>query len=114
MLTIAATVQIRLGLRPVRLLRDGVAGVRRGTSDGVDEDQPDELRPLAEELNALIRDNDAALAHARASAANLAHALKTPVATLSLALADDPRASQVERIGCHDPASFVARPVPER
>ena len=97
-LAIAAIVQIRLGLRPVRRLRDGVAGVRAGTSSAVSEDQPDELRPLAAELNALIRDNDAALAQARASAANLGHALKTPVATLSLALRGDPRGDQVERI----------------
>lgn len=97
-LAVAAIVQIRLGLRPVRALRDGVASVRLGAASTVSEIQPDELRPLAEELNALIRDNDAALAQARASAANLGHALKTPVATLSLALRGDPRADQVERI----------------
>lgn len=98
LLGLAALSQVRLGLRPVRRLRAEVAAVRDGSIEKVDEAQPEELRPLAEELNALVRDNAAALASARASAANLAHALKTPVATLALELRDDPRAAQVERI----------------
>ncbi|MGW8190287.1 sensor histidine kinase [Sphingomonas hankookensis] len=97
-LAVATLVQLRLGLRPIRTLRERVAAVREGAAADVPEDQPEELRPLAVELNALVRDNAAALAAARASAANLAHALKTPVATLALDLADDPRRRQVERI----------------
>ncbi|MFZ2994688.1 ATP-binding protein [Sphingobium sp.] len=96
---IAALVQLRLGLRPVLALRDQVAGIRNGTRGAVDEDQPAELRPLAIELNALATDSAAALTSARASAANLAHALKTPVATLALTVGHDPSASaQVQRI----------------
>lgn len=97
-LAVATLVQLRLGLRPLRVLRDRVAAVREGAATDVPEDQPDELRPLAVELNALVRDNAAALATARGSAANLAHALKTPVATLAIELGDDPRAVQVARI----------------
>ncbi len=98
LLGIATLVQVRIGLRPLRALRDGVAAMRRGAA-GVSEAQPDELRPLAIELNALARDNAAALATARASAANLAHALKTPVATLALTVRDDPtQAAQLARI----------------
>ena len=97
-LGLAAWLQIRLGLRPIRRLRAAIEQVRRGEADAIDTDQPVELRALAEELNALVRDNDTALATARASAANLAHALKTPVATLALELAGDPRAGQVDRI----------------
>ncbi len=97
-LAAATLVQLRLGLRPLRTLRDRMADIRSGRARSVPEDQPDELRPLAVELNALVRDNDAALATARASAANLAHALKTPVATLALDLSGDPRGGQVARI----------------
>lgn len=97
-LAVATLVQLRLGLRPLRVLRDRVAAVREGAAADVPEDQPDELRPLAVELNALVRDNALALATARGSAANLAHALKTPVATLAIELGDDPRAVQVARI----------------
>ena len=92
-------VQLRIGLRPLRSLRDAVAALRAGRIDRIDEDQPTELRPLAIELNALAADTQAALATARLSAANLAHALKTPVATLALAVGDDPvRRRQVDRI----------------
>ncbi len=98
LLGIATAVQLRIGLRPLRTLRDGVAAMRRGAG-GVSEEQPEELRPLAQELNALARDTSTALATARASAANLAHALKTPVATLALAVRDDAAAAaQVARI----------------
>jgi len=99
LLAAASLIQLRLGLRPLRRLRDQVAAIRGGTLSQVDEDQPAELRPLAAELNAMAADSERALATARASAANLAHALKTPVATLALDLAGDPpRAAQVARI----------------
>lgn len=99
LLAVASLVQLRLALRPLHRLRDDVAAIRAGERARVDEDQPAELRPLAAELNALAADSERALATARTSAANLAHALKTPVATLALDLAGDPaRAAQVARI----------------
>jgi signal transduction histidine kinase len=95
----ASILQVRYGLRPLRDLRRAVADIRAGRARAVPDRQPDELRPLAEELNALAAENEAALAAARASAANLAHALKTPVATLALELRGDPEAArQVARI----------------
>jgi signal transduction histidine kinase len=95
----AALGQVWYGLRPLRQLRDAVAAIRAGRAAEIPADQPTELRPLSDELNALTKDNYEALAIARASAANLAHALKTPVATLALELRDDPeRARQVARI----------------
>jgi signal transduction histidine kinase len=95
----ATFVQLRLGLQPIRRLREQVAAIRAGARESVDEDQATELKPLAVELNALSRENKAALAAARQSAANLAHALKTPVAALALELRDEPgRAAQLARI----------------
>jgi signal transduction histidine kinase len=95
----ATLIQLRLGLRPIRRLREQVAAIRAGARESVDEDQATELKPLAVELNALSRENKAALAAARQSAANLAHALKTPVAALALELRDEPgRAAQLARI----------------
>jgi signal transduction histidine kinase len=91
----AALLQLRLGLRPLRALQRSVEEIRRGQATRVPEDVPDELVPLARELNALAADNAAALEGARASAANLAHALKTPIATLGLQLAGD-AAAQVQ------------------
>lgn len=99
LLTAATLVQLRLGLRPLRTLRAQVAEIRAGTRARVDEDQPDELRGLATELNALAAENAATLATARASMANLAHALKTPVAALAVELrGDSAHAALVGRI----------------
>jgi len=95
----ASLLQIRLGLRPLRRLRDELAAIRDGRAERLSEDQVSELLPLAREFNALAAANEAALATARLSAANLAHALKTPVATLALDLRDNPTAAaQVQRI----------------
>ncbi|WP_374293483.1 sensor histidine kinase [Sphingomonas sp.] len=99
LLAVTAVIQVLYGLRPLRTIERAIAAVRDGRADAVPEDQPAELRPLAQELNALVRANGAALAAARQSAANLAHALKTPVAALALELRDDPpRARLVDRI----------------
>jgi len=99
LLTTATLVQLRVGLRPLRRLREQLTELRTGLRGTVDEDQPTELRPLAAELNALAAQNAAALAGARQSAANLAHALKTPVAALAIDVRDDPaRSAQVARI----------------
>nr|WP_066589772.1 sensor histidine kinase [Sphingomonas pruni] len=84
LLAIATLVQLRIGLRPLDRLRDDIAAVRNGRAERLPDDQPAELAPLASELNALVADNQAALAAARGSAANLAHGLKTPIATLAL------------------------------
>lgn len=86
LLALAAVIQLRIGLRPLTRLRSAIGDVRDGKANRVPDDQPAELAPLASELNALIDQNAAALANARGHVANLAHGLKTPLATLSLGL----------------------------
>ncbi|MGR6328852.1 sensor histidine kinase [Sphingomonas sp. XXL09] len=88
-LAAATWVQLRLGLRPIRALQGAVARVRAGSDAALPLDQPRELVPLAEEINALIAQNAAGLANARHHVANLAHGLKTPLATLALRLERD-------------------------
>ena len=85
-LVLAIVFQVRLGLRPLDRLRRAVADVRAGRLERLPEDQPNEIRPLVFELNALLKQNAANLERARAHVANLAHGLKTPLATLSVAL----------------------------
>ncbi|WP_077146539.1 HAMP domain-containing sensor histidine kinase [Sphingopyxis sp. KK2] len=95
----ALFLQLRFGLRPLDRLRASVAAVRDGAAQSVPQVQAAELQPLADELNDLLRDNAAALGAARATAANLAHALKTPVAALYLELGGQPEAVRlVDRI----------------
>ncbi len=90
-LVLAMLLQVRLGLRPLERLRESIADVRRGHIDRVPEDQPMEVRPVVAELNALLVQNAANLERARAHVANLAHGLKTPLATLAIAVSDRKR-----------------------
>lgn len=101
-LALALIVQVRVGLRPLQRLRDHLAAVRAGAARHIDVAEPTELLPLVAEINALIEANDRAVARARGHVANLAHGLKTPLATLRLDLAEqDPNGAlraQVERM----------------
>jgi signal transduction histidine kinase len=103
-LALATLVQLRLGLRPLGRLRESIAAIRAGAAQRLPDDQPTELAPLATELNALLDQNAAQLASARGHVANLAHGLKTPLATLAVALREPGRdpdgslAAEVARI----------------
>lgn len=90
-LALATLVQLRLGLRPLGRLRESIAAIRAGAAQRLPDDQPTELAPLATELNALLDQNAAQLASARGHVANLAHGLKTPLATLAVALREPGR-----------------------
>lgn len=92
-LVLAIMLQVRLGLRPLERLRQSVADVRAGRSERVPARQPLEVQPLVSELNGLLDQNAANLERARRHVANLAHGLKTPLATLSLSLANPDRTS---------------------
>ena len=85
-LVLAIVLQVRLGLRPLDRLRGAIADVRAGRRSTVPGEQPAEVQPLVSELNELLKQNAANLERARAHVANLAHGLKTPLATLSVAL----------------------------
>ncbi|WP_225118627.1 sensor histidine kinase [Bradyrhizobium sp. BRP22] len=90
----AMLIQVRLGLRPLERLRQAVADVRAGLRDNVPDAQPSEVRPLAAELNALLIQNATNLERARKHVSNLAHGLKTPLATLAIALQKQPPGSE--------------------
>jgi signal transduction histidine kinase len=81
-------VQVRIGLAPLRRLGAAVTALRAGQSDDVDGEFPSEVRPLVDDLNAVLRQNRDLLARARTHAGNLAHALKTPLAVMRNALPD--------------------------
>jgi signal transduction histidine kinase len=75
--------QVRYGLRPLGALQTALNAVRRGTRDQLDSsDAPVEVRPLIDELNALLRQRQAMTERARCEAGDLAHALKTPIAVI--------------------------------
>ncbi len=74
--------QVRYGLRPLRSLREEVTAIRRGDKEKLDGSFPDDLAPLAGELNLLISSNRDVVERARTHVGNLAHALKTPLSVL--------------------------------
>jgi signal transduction histidine kinase len=85
-LAAGAVAQVRLGLAPLKRLSRDLAAVRAGQRARVPGHQPKEVRPLVKELNALLEQNERNLERARGHVANLAHGLKTPLATLAMAL----------------------------
>lgn len=81
-----ALAQVRLGLRPLATLRRQVAEIGEGRRDALPEAQPREVAPLVSEMNLLLSRHAANLEKARRNVANLAHGLRTPLATLQLGL----------------------------
>jgi signal transduction histidine kinase len=82
-LAIATSIQVGLGLRPLDALRRGVAEIRAGRKRYLPSAVPDEVRPLVEEVNALLSAQEREIAQSRSRAADLAHGLKTPLAALA-------------------------------
>jgi signal transduction histidine kinase len=81
--------QLQIGLRPLVRLKRSLEEVRRGRLARVPGDQPSELRAVVEETNDLLDENETSLERARSHVANLAHSLKTPLATLRVKLSDN-------------------------
>lgn len=106
-LLVAMIAQLELGLRPLRRLSASLGEVRSGEQSRIIGPQPTELTGVVAELNALLDQNEAALAKARGHVSNLAHGLKTPLATLAVRLAEpgrDPDGSLAVLIGQIDGA----------
>lgn len=70
------------GLLPIGRLAEEVHEVEAGEREAIGEKQPDELRPLAIALNALLRNERKRQQRYRDALADLAHSLKTPLAAL--------------------------------
>jgi signal transduction histidine kinase len=81
---VAATFfQVRFGLSPLRAIRQGLTAIRSGEAEKLEGELPLEIKPLQQELNALIHSNREIVERARTHVGNLAHALKTPLSVIS-------------------------------
>ena len=78
----AVFMQVRIGLKPLFDLSRQVVDVKEGREMRVSGHYPNEIYPLANELNGLIDHNADVVKRARTHVSNLAHALKTPIAVL--------------------------------
>jgi signal transduction histidine kinase len=74
--------QVRFGLRPLRGISQSLQAIRTGRAERLEGQFPEEIEPLAREVNALIDTNRDIVVRARAHVGNLAHALKTPISVL--------------------------------
>ena len=82
-LVLAVMLQIRLALRPLRDIRDGIGEIREGKTAKLHEDFPDEIQPLVSELNNLIDHNAVLLKRARNRLGDLAHSIKNPLTVIN-------------------------------
>src|SRR5262249_30245743 len=89
--------QVRFGLRPLRAISDALSNVRSGRTERLEGRFPEEIAPLAREVNALLESNREIVDRARTHVGNLAHALKTPLSVLlnEAAGRDNPAAEKV-------------------
>ena len=82
-LIIAILLQVRVGLQPLRKVREALARIRSGAARRLEGDFPAEIAPLAGELNSLIEHSAEVVGRARTHVSNLAHYLKTPLSVLT-------------------------------
>ena len=78
----AGWLQVTIGLKPLDAVRSRLADVRGGRRTQLGAEFPDEVLPLAAEVDLLLSSQEAAITKARSRAADLAHALRTPLTVL--------------------------------
>lgn len=82
-LSAAAWTQVALGLRPLARVRDQVDALKRSPRERLAAAPAQEVEPLVRAINELADAREKDLTRARRRAADLAHALKTPLAAVA-------------------------------
>jgi len=93
---------LRIGLAPLPRLTRQLCAIESGERELLSEDQPRELRALVGNMNHLIRFQRTSLERHRNALADLAHALKTPLAVLRGIADDMPESNAETRQSLHD------------
>lgn len=96
--TMSLVLQVSYGLRPLRKLGRSLSAIRTGQANRIEGDWPQDLQPLAQEMNALMEQNEQLVDRARTHVGNLAHALKTPLSVIQNDVegADDERSKRIQ------------------
>lgn len=81
-LTLGTFFQLRFVLKPLENLKNYLAEIRIGDGKSIEGNLPQEIMPVANEINNLIDANRQVIERARTHVGNLAHALKTPISIL--------------------------------
>lgn len=79
----AGLLAARYTLQPFRQLNSRLIALRTGGGQRVVGAYPTEVQPLIDNLNALLEEQEQAVKRAQATAGDLAHGLKTPLAILA-------------------------------
>lgn len=79
----AILAQVRFGLKPLVDMQHSLNDIRSGKIELLHDDFPQEIQPVADELNLLVQSNFEIIDRARMQVGNLAHALKTPISVLT-------------------------------
>ncbi|MDF3888129.1 sensor histidine kinase [Cupriavidus basilensis] len=82
-LLLAVAAQVKFGLAPLARLRQALATLQARRESRLGGTWPTEVVPLVNEINTLLARNADALERSRRQAADLAHAVKTPLAILA-------------------------------
>jgi signal transduction histidine kinase len=85
-MAIAVVIQVRYGLRPLRVVAADLKAVSAGDAPRLTGRYPQELAPLAEAMNGVLDKDADLIERARAHVGNLAHGLKTSLAVVSAEL----------------------------
>lgn len=96
------------GLGPLRRLGRELARVEQGQQPVLEHRYPQELLPLAEAINGMIRSGHAQLSRQRNALEDLAHSLKTPLAVLR-SLSEDRRLTDEQRSAVAEPVDRMQR-----
>lgn len=90
--------QIIAVLRPMQRVRAELDALERGEAQTLDETGPRELAAVTRRINALVARNASVQARYRQFAANMAHAIKTPLTALRLRVSDTAVKADIDQI----------------
>jgi signal transduction histidine kinase len=82
LMLLATWIQVSLGLRPLSVIKQALHDIREGGKGRVNTEVAEEVKPLVNELNALLAANEERNRLERQRAADLAHGLRTPLTIL--------------------------------
>ncbi|MBS0519511.1 MAG: sensor histidine kinase, partial [Proteobacteria bacterium] len=85
-MALAIVIQVRYGLRPLRVMAADLEAVRHGDATRLAGRYPPEVAPLVEAMNGVLDKDAELIERARAHVGDLAHALKTSLAVLGAEL----------------------------
>jgi len=79
--------QITIGLSPLSKLKKAMLRLRNGDAARIEGQYPNEFSPLVDDFNSVLEQNKQLVSKAQIQAGNLAHAIKTPLAVITNAIA---------------------------